>query len=87
MREPYATVYGVPDHVFAVATIVFDGVVVTAETVMGFSVFQVSVVVHVLCHAGIVQFVAVSVPDGPGIVVKSVLAVYATHVVFMAYPR
>ena len=62
--------------------------VVTDDVVIGFVVLQISVVLQLLDPAGIVQFVAVRVPEGHGIVVNvKELAVYTVPVEFIAYPR
>jgi len=53
----------------AIATLILVGVV-TSEVVIGFVVVHTRVVLQLLDHAGIVQLVAVRVPDGPGRVVK-----------------
>ena len=63
--------------------------VVTAESfpAIGFEIFQVRGVLQLLCHTGIVQSVAVRVPDGPGIVINVASGVYAIPIAFIAYPR
>lgn len=62
---PYATTYGVPVPVlaFAVATTLFVGVI-TCDVVIGLVVLHVRAVLQLLAHAGIVQLVAVRVPEG-----------------------
>jgi len=68
----------------AIATLTLVGVV-TSEVVIGFVVVHTRVVSQLLDHAGIVQLVAVRVPDGPGRVVNVLFVEYPVPTLFVAY--
>lgn len=68
----------------AVATLILVGVV-TSEVVIGFVVVHTRVVSQLLDPAGIVQSVAVRVPDGPGGVINVSSGEYPVPKLLVAY--